>query len=178
MTGYAGSFLYFFGEMNTFDRKLNSMQGCGITCSRRIIIAGLAVFSITVACDDTICPGPLSSVVQLSFNDIQSRERKYLKVDSIIALGADSVFYLDDSLALYTLPLDHTLDSTLFIFMHDSEADTLVVRYDPRFSFVSKDCGFTAAIDNIHTGFTTFPEVISNNEVPRQQNDPDIEIYF
>jgi hypothetical protein len=62
--------------------------------------------------------------------------------------------------------------------MHDPAPDTLVIRYDPMFSLVTKDCGFTAAVDNIRAGFTTFPEVISNNEVPRQLNDPDIEIYF
>ena len=141
-----------------------------------LLIMMAALFLIS--CDDTICSNLYTSNINISFFDSQSRNSKTLIVDSIGALGTDSIFYREDTASLYILPVNTISDSTVFIFFSNENIDTITVSYTRTISLLSKDCGYSQAFEQLNVPYTSFPEVIVKSSVLSITNDDDIEIYF
>ena len=144
----------------------------------RIIVLMMVLFLILEACDDTICPNLNSSNVIIAFFDSQTQGAKSLIVDSISAIGTDSLFYKQDTASIFTLPVNTFSDSTIFLFFNKGKTDTISVHYTRTVSLLSKDCGFTQVFDQLSVSYTTFPEAVVKSRILSITNENDIEIYY
>ena len=140
------------------------------------LVMVLALFIIS--CDDTICSNLYTSNVNISFFDRQSRDTKSLIVDSIGALGTDSIFYREDTASFYTLPVNTFSDSAVFLFFNNDKTDTLTVHYNRTVIIISRDCGYSQIFDQLEVPYSTYPEVVVKTSTLAISNKDDIEVYY
>jgi len=133
---------------------------------------------ISTACDDTICSNLYSPNLTVGFFDQKSRNAKITKFDSITAVGTDSIFYKLDSTSTYLLPANPFADSAIFLFINNGTIDSLFVSYNRTIVVESSDCGYYQIYENVNATYSTFPEVISNNNTLSIKNENNIEIYY
>ena len=130
------------------------------------------------SCDDSICPGLYSNLMNVSFYDKQTRALKAIKVDTLTAVGTDTIFYAMDSANSFLLPVNMYDDSTVYLFINNGIADTLVVSYQRNLSMINRKCGYLEKFEKVNAPYSTFPEVISGNNTLTLSNDISIKIYF
>ncbi len=136
------------------------------------------IMAAFAACDDTICSNLYSTTVNVSFYDKQSRALKLTKFDTVTSSGTDTLFYVNDSLSTYLLPVNTFTDSTLFLFIRNGKTDSLLVRYRRTMNLISKQCGFSQVFVQVEAPYSTFPEVISNKNTLDITHDINIQVYY
>jgi hypothetical protein len=165
-------------EFNIFGQNNHNMSGIKSFISCICILIYLSIFMVCNSCDDTVCSDLGTAQVIIIFNDEISRSVKSIIIDSITSPGTDSILARMDTIASCSLPVNTSVDSTIFYFFRPGTIDTMVVRYTRVYSLLSEECGFKTVYGNVNAGYHTFPEVISKNNELNDANKSNIEVYF
>ncbi len=117
---------------------------------------------IVVACNEVVdCSRETKPTARISFFKKIDGTPLIISFDTIGALGSDSIFFtVKDTLSIYDLPLDPQGNNTAFIFIKESEIDTLDLRYENQFVIIDEDCVPEIAFNNLEILSTSFDSLI------------------
>lgn len=82
--------------------------------------------------------------------------------DKVLGVGGTAEMWAE------SLVLDPNNDSTTFVFQQVGELDTLILAYDRRSFYHSKECGYIVEYSGINMQHTTFSKVVIFNQNPLQ----------
>jgi len=144
-----------------------------------VLLALISIF----ACDvDSNCGSINVDYVTFSTytTNANMEERKVDVIfDSIVSPQTDSVFFLQDTLSSFQLPLSPVDNKTDFYFYYGPIVDSISFTYEKRNSVESPECGFDIEYVGMDTAFQTFDSlVIVNDTLKRTVNAPNIKLYI
>jgi len=99
--------------------------------------------------------------------------------DSIISPQTDSIFFYQDTLSNFQLPLSPVENQTDFFFYYGPNADTIRFTYETSNSVDSPECGVNLQYLGMDTAYQTFDSlVIVNDTLKRTINAPNIKLFI
>jgi hypothetical protein len=99
--------------------------------------------------------------------------------DSIISPQTDSIFFLEDTLENFQLPLSPVENQTDFFFYYGPFIDTVRFTYEKRNAVDSPECGIDMQYFGMDTAFQTFDSlVIVNDTLKSTLNAPNIKLFI
>jgi len=114
--------------------------------------------------------------VKLYDKDLLTEEK--IKYDSIKAIGSDSLFFTsNDSLSIYSLDLNSSLNITSFLFYSELNTDTLTVMYDKIVKVPFIACDPIIDISNITINHSTFDSTVLIFDIININIIENIEVY-
>lgn len=99
--------------------------------------------------------------------------------DSIVSPQTDSIFFSQDTLNTFQLPLSPVEDQTDFFFYSGTHGDTIRFTYEKANRVDSPECGIDLEFIGIDTAYQTFDSlVIVNDTLKRTINAPNIKLFI
>jgi hypothetical protein len=99
--------------------------------------------------------------------------------DSIISPQTDSIFFLQDTISNFQLPLSPVENQTDFYFYYGPFVDSIRFTYEKRNRVDSPECGFDLEYIGMDTAFQTFDSlIIVNDTLKRTVNAPNIKLFI
>ncbi|SMG41964.1 hypothetical protein SAMN05661096_02845 [Marivirga sericea] len=99
--------------------------------------------------------------------------------DSIVSPQTDSVFFLEDTLQNFQLPLSPVENQTDFFFYYGPFIDTIRFTYEKRNTVDSPECGIDMQYFGMDTAFQTFDSlIIVNDTLKSTLNAPNIKLFI
>lgn len=99
--------------------------------------------------------------------------------DSIVSPQTDSIFFFQDTLNTFQLPLSPVEDQTDFFFYSGTRGDTIRFTYEKRNRVDSPECGIDMEFIGMDTAFQTFDSlIIVNDTLKRTVNASNIKLFI
>lgn len=99
--------------------------------------------------------------------------------DSIMSPQTDSIFFFQDTLNAFRLPLSPVQNQTDFFFYYGPRTDTIRFTYEKRNRVDSPECGIDMEFVGMDTAFQTFDSlIIVNDTLKRTVNAPNIKLFI
>ncbi|MGM0581481.1 MAG: DUF6452 family protein [Bacteroidota bacterium] len=99
--------------------------------------------------------------------------------DSIKSPQTDSIFFFQDTLSVFQLPLSPAENQTDFFFYYGPNVDTIRFTYEKRNRVDSPECGIDMEFIGMDTAFQTFDSlVIVNDTLKRNLNASNIKLFI
>ncbi len=148
----------------------------GISAMLALIIGGCA--------PEEVCITDNTTVIQVGFfkevfsgTDSAEVEEDTLIINSITALGTDSVFLSAQEVSQLTLPINTGSDQSTYNLELPSSTETLQFSYQVFSRFVSEDCGLELIVDSLKLGQTSFDSVVITQTLLNSNIDNNVEVY-
>ncbi|HET8859996.1 DUF6452 family protein [Marivirga sp.] len=143
----------------------------------------LILFTLIFACDvDSNCGSVNVDYVTfrpVTLNANLEEIRREVIFDSIVSPQTDSIFFLQDTIGSFTLPLSPAENHTDFYFYYGERGDTIRFTYEKRNSVDSPECGINPEFIGLDTAFQTFDSlIIVNDTLKRTLNAPNIKLFI
>ena len=166
-------------------RKINFLHGCQgnsyICClvmrSSIKITFLVAIVGLTSCFDQPDCISPTTDFVNVLFYKAENNERDTLLINSLTAIGSDSVLVTNDEVTGVDLPLLPSQRSVTFIFDSELGLDTLVLSYEPRSRLVSEECGIDIIFSELDYIRNDFDSISVVNNILIEDVNEDIRIF-
>lgn len=115
----------------------------------------------------------------VSLNANLEEENVEVIFDSIVSPQTDSIFYLEETLSQFQLPLSAAESQTDFLFYYGPRADTIRFTYSKRNTVDSPECGIDTEFIGLDTAFQSFDSlIIVNDTLKRTINAPNIKLFI
>lgn len=99
--------------------------------------------------------------------------------DSIVSPQTDSIFFLQDTLSNFQLPLSPADNQTDFFFYYGNRSDSIQFTYEKRNRVDSPECGIDMEFVGMDTAYQTFDSlIIVNDTLKRTVNAPNIKLFI
>ncbi len=144
------------------------------------LLLGLITLNLISSCADVPDCAQESSYVlfKVKLFDVDSLFEEKVKFDSIKSVGSDSLFYTaEDSLSLYAMDLNSSLNTTTFLFYQGLDIDTITVSYDKSVVVPFEECGPSVDISNLVLDKSTFDSTALISDLINFNVNENIEIY-
>lgn len=142
-----------------------------------LLIAGIFACDVDSNCGSVNVEYITFSTVTLDAN-LEERNASVV-FDSIISPQTDSIFFYQDTLSAFQLPLSPVENQTDFFFYYGPHADTIRFTYEKSNRVDSPECGIDFAYIGMDTAFQTFDSlVIVNDTLKRTINAPNIKLFI
>jgi hypothetical protein len=143
----------------------------------------ICIILVSSCSHKTECDETLNSSADIGFYTITNQSEVSAVFDNVTALGvqSDSLLYNEsDNLSSVFLPMDHSLDSCIFVMRIEAVTDTLKFRYTRKLDFISENCGFSTEFTLIKLETTNYliDSVKIVNPVINRSQSENIKIYY
>ncbi len=131
----------------------------------------------------TDCDETMNSSADVGFYRITNQTESSAMFDNVTVFGiqANGLLYNEiDSLSSVFLPMNHSVDSCIFVMRIESVADTLIFRYTRKLDFISENCGFSTefTLNELENTNNLIDSVKIVNPVINRSQSENIKIYY
>lgn len=147
---------------------------------RRVpIFTLMMLFFGLYACKEPDCLSELGDTIHISFYKYTINEADTVFINSIKALGEDSLIYENVAdISKIELPADPDTSALTFVFnIRGNEPDTLTLTYKNGARLVSEDCGVELIYSDLNYSRSDFDSVRVVNKILAKAINEDIRVY-